>query len=366
MEKTRSFNQENATLDLINKHFWKSKIGPICALSLPFFLMLIYRILGKENLALFEKGLSAYFSFSILPLCFISLPQMIVEFKTSIIMRKIAQSNISSLKFSVLILTYNLIAIIISSLIIILLYAIFLNVDAPKIFKKLNWGQMFYALFNIWISCLSFGLLIGVLVNRINLIQAIAFGIIIVSITFSGQFIPINVLARSEALRYITLLSPSSYGLNLLNVVLTDTNKDYLDSLYELYNAGLNHPPNLPPLPIPTITFSDDSVKSYGEFVESYKFLGIFDLNSSYKIFSFKVTDVTQSRGVLELSFSNPFIFYELPPEINNPDKQFYVSDLKETIVYLPWQLRFNIAMPYITTIVFMFVSIKKFKWTSR
>lgn len=361
MKKTKSFNQENAVLDLINKHFWKSKIGPICALSLPFFLMLIYRILGKENLALFEKGLAAYFSFSILPLCFISLPQMIVEFKTSIIMRKIAQSNISSLKLSILILGYNLIAIIISSLIIILLYAIFLNIDAPKIFEKLNWGQMFYALFNIWISCLSFGLLIGVLVNRINLIQAIAFGIIIISITFSGQFIPINVLAKSEALRYITLLSPSSYGLNLLNVVLTDTNKGLLDSLYELSQIGSSPSP----FPSPAITFNDESLRFYRDFVQSYKFSGIFDLNSSYKIFSLKVTDITQSLRP-ELAFSNSFILYELPPGLNDPSKSFYVSDLKETLVYLPWQLRFNVAMPYITTIVFMFISIKKFKWTSR
>lgn len=357
MKKTKSFNQENAILDLINKHFWKSKIGPICALSLPFFLMLIYRILGKENLTLFEKGLAAYFSFSILPLCFISLPQMIVEFKTSIIMRKISQSNINPLKLSFLILGYNLIAIIISSLIIILLYAIFLNVDAPKIFAKLNWGQMFYALFNIWISCLSFGLLIGVLVNRINLIQAIAFGIIIVSITFSGQFIPINVLARSEALRYIALLSPSSYGLNLLNVVLTDTNKELLDLLYPLIES--------PNPSSPTITFSGESKTFYEDLVRSYKFSGIFDLNSPYKIFSFKVTDITLPPEP-QLAFGNSFISYNLPPEFGDSSKSFYVSDLKETTVYLPWQLRFNVAMPYITTIVFMFVSIKKFKWTSR
>lgn len=352
MKKTRSFNQENATLDLINKHFWKSKIGPICALSLPFFLMLIYRILGKENLALFEKGLAAYFSFSILPLCFISLPQMIVEFKTSIIMRKIAQSNISSLKFSILILSYNLVAIIISSLIIILLYATFLNVDAPKIFEKLNWGQLFYALFNIWISCLSFGLLIGVLVNRINLIQAIAFGIIIVSITFSGQFIPINVLARSEALRYITLISPSSYGLNLLNVVLTDNNKDVLDLLYNTSEhgplGGLN-------------TFESSALEEYKKYVESYNFSGIFDLNKEYKIFSFKVTEIPTETP----DFHNPFMLFEIP-DLENPEKGFYVSGIKQTIVYYPWQLRFNIVMPYLTTIIFMFVSIKKFKWTSR
>lgn len=349
MKKQKNFYQESATLSLINKHFWKSKIGPICALSLPFFLMTIYRILGKENISLFEKGIAAYFSFSILPLCFISLPQMLVEFKTSIVMRKISQSNISPLKLSILILSYNLTAIIVSSLIIILLYATFLNTEAPAIFAKWNWAQLFYALFNVWISCLSYGLLIGVLVNRINLVQAIAFGIIIVSITLSGQFIPIQVLARSEALRYITLVSPSSYGLNLLNVVLTDDNKSTLDSLYNLMND--------PRLPANYIQFDKESVEIYKKEILNYQFSGIFDLGHPYKLFSFKIAEWNNNETLSPSLISN---LSEIP------EKPVLISGIKSTIVYHPWQLGFNIVMPYITTLAFMIISIKKFKWTSR
>lgn len=346
MRKRNSLYQEKATLSLINKQFWKSKIGPICALSLPFFLMTIYRIIGKENITYFETGIAAYFSFSILPLCFISLPQMIVEFKTSIVMRKISQSNISPLKLCILILAYNLVAIILSTLIIILLYAIFLNVNAPAVFGRWNWAQLVYALFNVWISCLTFGLLIGVLVNRINLVQAIAFGIIIVSISLSGQFIPIHVLARSEALRYITLASPSSYGLNLLNVVLTNNNSAEIKGLYELSKH------------YPLIEFDAKSLDVYRKEIESYEFSGIFDLIHPYKLFSFKLT-------ALDPEIPSSFIkLPTFPPEFNG--KNIYISGIKSVTAYYQWQSGLNIVMPYVTTITFLAIAIKKFKWISR
>ena len=191
---------------------------------------------------MFTSGLAAYFSFSILPLCFISLPQMIVEFKTSIISRKISISKITKSKFSLIILSYNFIAIFVATLIITLLYATFLGSEAPKVFENIKWPELIYSLFNIYISCLSFGLLLGVLINKIILIQIIAFLLIIISITFSGQFIPVNVLARSLAIKIFTLFSPTSYSLNMMNMVLENDNKQLIDLCWNISHSDVPIP----------------------------------------------------------------------------------------------------------------------------
>lgn len=347
--------EEIATLELINKHFWKSKTGPLSALSLPFFLMLIYRILGQDDISLFTSGLPAYFSFSILPLCFISLPQMIVEFKTSIISRKISISKITKSKFSLLILSFNFAAILFSTLIITLLYAIFLGTDAPSEFGSIRWPELIYSMFNIYISCLSFGLLIGVLINKIILIQILAFFLIIVSITFSGQFIPVNVLARSMTIKIVTLFSPASYSLNMMNMVLSDDNKELIDLLW---GASQGFVPGLNPT---DIEFINETDIFYKENVQNYHFSGIFDLNHTYKMFSVNFYSVAQNP-VPSLSSIYKINLSQIPME----ELPIKITKIKATNIYDPWQLILNIIMPYVLTTTFFIIAIKKFNWTSR
>ncbi len=344
--------EEIATLELINKHFWKSKTGPLSALSIPFFLMLIYRILGQDQITLFTSGLSAYFSFSILPLCFISLPQMIVEFKTSIISRKISISKVTKSKFSLLILSYNFIAILSSSLIILLLYATFLGTEAPKVFQDIRWLELIYSLFNVYFSCLSFGLLIGVLINKIILIQILAFALIIVSITFSGQFIPVNILARSMAIKIVTLFSPASYSLNMMNMVLDNNNKETLDLLWEISTTFPGDPASNP------IQFDNGTIAFYEENVKNYNFSGIFDLTNTYKMFSFSYYSV--------VSETPPNLIAKVDISQFENELPIVITKIKSTDVYSSWQLILNIIMPYVLTTVFFAVAIKKFNWTSR
>ena len=347
--------EEIATLELINKHFWKSRTGPLSALTLPFFLMLIYRILGQDDITLFTSGLAAYFSFSILPLCFISLPQMIVEFKTSIISRKISISKITKSKFSLIILSYNFIAILAATLIITLLYATFLGSEAPKVFENIKWPELIYSLFNIYISCLSFGLLLGVLINKIILIQIIAFLLIIISITFSGQFIPVNVLARSLAIKIFTLFSPTSYSLNMMNMVLENDNKQLIDLCWNIFKSS----GQIPGLAPNSVQFINGTDVFYQENIENYHFSGIFDLNHTYKMFSIKYYSAKDNASLL---LNSRMDISMLPVD----ELPIVITELKSTDVYSPWQLILNIIMPYVLTFTFFIVAIKKFNWTSR
>lgn len=347
--------EEIATLELINKHFWKSRTGPLSALTLPFFLMLIYRILGQDDITLFTSGLAAYFSFSILPLCFISLPQMIVEFKTSIISRKISISKITKSKFSLIILSYNFIAIFVATLIITLLYATFLGSEAPKVFENIKWPELIYSLFNIYISCLSFGLLLGVLINKIILIQIIAFLLIIISITFSGQFIPVNVLARSLAIKIFTLFSPTSYSLNMMNMVLENDNKQLIDLCWYIFDSKVP----IPGLAPNSVQFINGTEAFYLDNIKNYHFSGIFDLNHTYKMFSIKYYSAKDNASLL---LNSRMDISMLPVD----ELPIVITELKSTDVYSPWQLILNIIMPYVLTFTFFIVAIKKFNWTSR
>ncbi len=309
-----NYYQEKAVIKLINKHFWKSKVGPISSLVLPLFLMIVYAIISTDNKSMLASGLSSFFSFSILPVALITLPQMMVELKSSIILRKISVSKITASKFSTILLIYYLIAIIISNIIILTLYATFLNVDAPKYFSEINWGEFFYTLIVIYIISLSAGLLLGVLIKKISLVLLIGFIVMMVSVIFSGQFMPLIVLAKSEPIRYISLFSPISYALNFMNNVVVSTNSEYI-KIWEL--LGYVPIKEIPP---------------------AYE--GIFDFKHSFNVYD--IADI---------------------PVVNtgNYEKKIYWIE-----VYRPWQNILNFVMPYLFSMLFIFISIKKFNWTSR
>ena len=321
-------SQEISVIELINKHFWKSKIGPILAFVIPIFLMTIYRILSKDKILLFASGMPAYFSFSILPLAFISLPQMMVEFKTSIILRKISNSKISAFKYILLVLSYNLVMLIGSTTIIVILCAIFLNIDAHKIFNNINWGEFVYAILIIFICSLAIGGLLGILINRINLVQVVGFCLVMISTTFSGQFIPISVLYSSQAIHYVSLISPISYSLNLLNVVLLPKTRDEILTLY---------------LTIGVVPGSDLDSKIIQ--IINYDFNGIFDFKHTFKMMSCSILKVVNPDDGSEIR---------------------HISDFEITSIYASWQNVLNIFMPFVVTGASLVWSTKKFKWTSR
>lgn len=302
------YYQEKAIVKLINKHFWKSKVGPISSCFLPLFLMIIYAIVSKDDKSMIAGGLSSFFSFSILPVGLITLPQVMVELKSSIILRKISISRITAWKFSILLLIYYLIAIIFSNIIIIILYAIFLSPEAPKYFSQINWGEFFYTLIVIYLITLSTGLLLGVLIKKISLVVFIGFIVMMVSIVFSGQFMPLVVLARSDAIRYISLFSPISYALNYMNNVVVASKADMIPSWLA---SGY--------VPI-------------SEFPSTYN--GIFDFKSPFVIYS---TGTVKGRKLISW-----------------------------IVVYRPWQNILHLVMPYLFSISFIYIAIKKFNWTSR
>lgn len=320
--KTKEFTDKSSlsVFKLINKHFWKSKIGPIAGFLLPFFFMVIYKIIGHARTdGIFENGLASYLSFGILPLCLISLPQIIVDLKTSIILRKIAVSPVTPLKFCLILLGYYFLAITISTSFVILIFATFLNKQAPETFNKISWGQMVYALLNIFITSLAVGLFMGITIKKTNLVQILGAIGLLISCAFAGQLIPLSVLATSDAMRYIQLFSPLTYGLSMMNNVLITPNIDQLTMI--------------PPA-------SNISPEEVNRVIQMCSYTSIFDLK-------------------------HPFIWPKIRIGVDQNGLPM-IFEITPLTFYTVWQKALNLVMPYVVTGTFVGVSVWKFNWTSR
>ncbi len=335
--KTHDFNPEIAVISLINKHFWKSKIGPISSIVLPVMFMLMYKIMsiGTSN-GVFALSLATYITLSVLPLTLITLPQVICEFKTSIILRKISVSTITKFRFTFILLTYYFIALICSSLGVIVLYATFLATAAPAYFSMYNWGEFVYALLNLYIAALFSGLLLGVLLKRAGLVQVIGICILLLSMMLAGQLMPLTVLGQSETAKIVSLFSPLTYPMALINTVLALPDTEIVNNIFKELPPGVNIPSDITSI----------IAKSTDEFKRLYGLIP--GASNIFSLDPFFVINITIS-----------------PIEVVN--KQVSVlTGVQQINIYESWHKVLNLLMPWIIAITFGVISMKLFKWTSR
>lgn len=144
-----------------------------------------------------------------------------------------------------------------------------------------------------------------------------------------------NFLYRNRGVAYVTLFSPITYSLNLMNVSLLSNN---YDDAIKLINQ-------IQDLPIDKLPGYEQVVQQINEF-KNYRNSGIFDVHNDFKMFSFGI-------GLLP-----------------NPDGEGkpiqYISSVRIITIYQPWQTILNLVMPYVVSIVSSVISIKKFRWLSR
>lgn len=209
------------TYKLINKYFWKSIIGPVCSFLMPIIFMAIYLIMSnsKKEFSYFVNGLASYISLAILPLSLLSLPSLIIEFRNSILLRKIKTTGMKSYQLILILLSYFLLINI--GVILIVCAIFFIALSATSNLGKIshiNWGTFFYGLINLLITSLSFGILLSIYAKNLMNTQIIGVGIILITLLLSGQFIPLNVIGTVPAVNYISLISPLSYSANMINI----------------------------------------------------------------------------------------------------------------------------------------------------
>ena len=184
--------------------------------------MLVYYSIGNSkggSVAQLISGLPTYISMCILPLTIISIPQIIVELKNSIILRKMKTSGITKLNFFiVIIILFSLISIV-CVFITFIIFLMFLNTSISKI-NYINFGQLIYVVLSLIFSSVTLAFFMGAIFKNLLTIQIISFAVFLITISLAGQFIPIQVIGDTMAVKIISLLSPLNYATALLNNVL--------------------------------------------------------------------------------------------------------------------------------------------------
>ncbi|MGL4616825.1 MAG: ABC transporter permease [Mycoplasmoidaceae bacterium] len=223
-----SLNRNKVLVQFLVTYFFKSKLSLIVSFLLPVLFMVMYYSLsmGEDSgIQLFFGSLGVYISFSILPVTLISLPQIIVELKNSIILRRIKNSGFTKNNFLVLIFFLYFFLALIFTLFVIGLFFIFLyTLEDPIGIREdlinIDIGGFIYTIFFFIISSLSAGILLSSIIKNVSYSLLSGIIVIIVTTIFAGQFIPLTVIAGNEAFRYISLFSPLTYGASLLNTIL--------------------------------------------------------------------------------------------------------------------------------------------------
>ncbi|MGL4647638.1 MAG: ABC transporter permease [Mycoplasmoidaceae bacterium] len=214
-------NRNWVLLKFLILNFFRAKSGPILAVGLPLVFMTIYFTVSQfaNDISVFQDGLATYISMSILPLCVISLPEMIVELKNSIILRRIKNAGFSKINFIFLSASFYFLVALLSMGITFILFFSFMGNQSERV-SYINFGYLFYAILMLIAVAVACGIFLGSILKRTIAATWIGNALFFTTLMFSGQFIPLFVLAKMDAMRYITLFFPLNYSTSLINTVI--------------------------------------------------------------------------------------------------------------------------------------------------
>ena len=139
-------------------YFFKSKLSPIISFLLPLLFMIVFYVAASGSddsdagLQLFFGSLESYKSLSILQLALISLPQIIVELKDSIILRRIKNSGFTKNNFLALTFVLHVLLSIAFVLIVFgLFFLFFFTMKDPTAVREQELSNIIFGALIYWI-----------------------------------------------------------------------------------------------------------------------------------------------------------------------------------------------------------------------
>lgn len=230
----------NSIFSLINKYFWKNKLGPIIVFVFPLIMTIFLYLLSinhEDQYYYFAQDNIFLISISCIPICIFTMPLLIVEIKKSILLKKIAQAHISASLYISIISIYFLFLSSFSLMLTEVYWLCFMNTHIVKFFNIKEGGDVFYSFFCLIIVSISLGVLIGSLLKNTTAIPMLGIAILLITLVISGILSPTDV-ANVWVLRYINLFSPLNYPLILVNetfFVLTPSDKNIFSFVQPFY-----------------------------------------------------------------------------------------------------------------------------------
>ena len=325
----------NALFSLINNHFFKSIINPFFAFLFPaIFVAILGMMLGYSALL---GGLIAIPSMTI---ALFVLPFTIFEFKSSVLLKRIAVTNIKPWMFLFAMITYYFAIVIVSTIITILLsMALFSQywevgeniftypagdasgmydqvVHAPslkKYFENASWGGIIWGVIMNSLIGSAIGFLVVSFAKSSLILQGVLLPILILSQFLSAMVLPISMVKGIDAIWWLTYASPFRYSTGLIN---------------ESFNSNIVQDTTTWLGPILTGT---DGVRTQIVTVQLEQ-SSIFDIDKIFSVLNTKATGISK--------------LYD--PIFNKTDKVL------------------NLVMPFVISGIFMGISLKTFKWSTR
>ena len=322
----------NALFSLINNHFFKSIINPFFAFLFPaIFVAILGMMLGYSALL---GGLIAIPSMTI---ALFVLPFTIFEFKSSVLLKRIAVTNIKPWMFLFAMITYYFAIVIVSTIITILLsMALFSQywtkgelispetngvvapdgtpggdplIYAPSLqeyFMKASWGGIIWGVIMNSLIGSAIGFLVVSFAKSSLILQGVLLPILILSQFLSAMVLPISMVKSIDAIWALTYASPFRYSTGLIN---------------ESFNGNI----------LPVDSWAPAILNSAGKFEQTVliESSSIFDVNSGFSVLH------TKEPGVVQ-------------PIFDQTDKIL------------------NLVMPFVISGIFMGISLKTFKWSTR
>ncbi|MGL5246001.1 MAG: hypothetical protein ACRC8C_00300 [Mycoplasmoidaceae bacterium] len=322
---TSSMLSMKSLYSLINNHFFKSIINPFFSFLFPLiFVAILGLLLGYSSLL---GGLIAMPSMVI---SLFVLPFTIFEFKSSVLLKRIAVTNIKPWMFLVAMISYYFLIIIISTILTTLvsmgLFSQYWSVGeeissglgitdlgngpvneivlAPSLseyFANAQWGGIIWGLILNSLVGSSIGFLVVSFAKSSLILQGILLPILILSQFLSAMVLPISMIRSIEAIWYVTYISPFRYSSGLMN--------ESFNGLLSLNNAG----------------FNGTDIIIQGSLIPS----SIFDVNSVFSVLDYRAKGETTE-----------------------------IFGMADKIA--------NLILPFVISAIFMGISLKTFKWSTR
>lgn len=216
------FKSVLAIYTLINRFFWKNILGPGVVFIFPFFVIVISYVINLHNTSTytyFASNNNLFVPIAAIPICLFTMPQLLVEIKKSILLKKIAQVKISALKYSTIMGSYFALISFFSVILEEIYWLMFMNVHVAKYFNINEAGSIVYSVICLVIVSISVGLLIGCTLKNTSAIPILGIAIIFITFILSGVILSPKFLATVPFITYINLISPLNYPLMLTNQV---------------------------------------------------------------------------------------------------------------------------------------------------
>ena len=214
-----------ACYKLFSANFFKNFQGPFYGFVLPPFLAIILLFAGLGGSSIQGKQ-SIVTTLILLPAItngFVTLSVAIAEWKESILLKRIEATPITKKDFTISLLIFYSFISMLGSIWMLLITIILcaskaqgLNINT--LFNHFNIGWFILAIITTSFISISSGVLIGGLVGSNSMAQAISLSIYFPIVFLGGINVPLFVIYKSDALKYINYILPVSYG-SYLNVL---------------------------------------------------------------------------------------------------------------------------------------------------